>query len=111
MISVCLLYVISNNCHKVVLSTVPDIYHLKKIHGVVLSILDNKVLTQLICKTAEVCFKGIRLVLIVNVVLLQVLAEAPLCHKNAFKYMCAFLRQLLEESKYNNLDIKYLGEL
>ncbi|XP_052808997.1 inositol polyphosphate 5-phosphatase OCRL-like isoform X2 [Mya arenaria] len=41
----------------------------------------------------------------------QVMSEVPLCHRNVFKYLCAFLRQLLEESKYNNLDIKYLCPL
>lgn len=41
----------------------------------------------------------------------QVVSTVPDCHRNVFKYLCAFLRQLLEESKYNNLEIRYLAQM
>ncbi|XP_053397394.1 inositol polyphosphate 5-phosphatase OCRL-like [Mercenaria mercenaria] len=41
----------------------------------------------------------------------QVVSKVPDCHRNVFKYLCAFLRQLLEEAKFNNLDIKYLAQM
>ncbi|XP_064617717.1 inositol polyphosphate 5-phosphatase OCRL-like isoform X2 [Liolophura sinensis] len=41
----------------------------------------------------------------------QVLQDIPEHHKNVFKYLCAFLRELLRHSKENGLDEKFLASL
>jgi len=41
----------------------------------------------------------------------QVLATIPVSHRNVFKYICAFLRKLLQHSTSNKLDVKSLGQL
>jgi len=38
-----------------------------------------------------------------------VLASVPTSHRNVFKYICAFLRKLLQHSTNNKLDAKNLG--
>jgi len=46
------------------------------------------------------CFDG---------VFVQVLSSIPTSHRNVFKYICAFLRKLLQHSATNKLDAKSLG--
>ncbi|XP_052241819.1 inositol polyphosphate 5-phosphatase OCRL-like isoform X2 [Dreissena polymorpha] len=41
----------------------------------------------------------------------QAMEKVPFCHRRVFRYLCAFFRQLLEESKFNNLDVKHLAQL
>ncbi|ELT95411.1 hypothetical protein CAPTEDRAFT_130250 [Capitella teleta] len=41
----------------------------------------------------------------------QVLQRLPTSHRNVFKYICAFLRELLKHSASNFLDARFLGEL
>ncbi|XP_060063309.1 inositol polyphosphate 5-phosphatase OCRL-like [Ylistrum balloti] len=39
----------------------------------------------------------------------QVIAQIPECHRNVFRYLCAFLRELLSHSSHNSLDVKLLA--
>ncbi|XP_069133751.1 inositol polyphosphate 5-phosphatase OCRL-like isoform X1 [Argopecten irradians] len=39
----------------------------------------------------------------------QVIAQIPECHRNVFRYLCAFLRELLTHTSDNNLDVKLLA--
>ena len=41
----------------------------------------------------------------------QVIAQLPQCHRNAFTYLAAFLRELLLYSEQNKLDAKTLGKI
>ncbi|XP_071115406.1 type II inositol 1,4,5-trisphosphate 5-phosphatase-like [Haliotis cracherodii] len=41
----------------------------------------------------------------------QALQKIPLSHRNVFKYLCAFLRELLKHSENNNLEAKFLASL
>ena len=38
------------------------------------------------------------------------MSKVPDSHRNVFKYLCLFLRDLLKESKFNKLEIKYVGK-
>ena len=40
----------------------------------------------------------------------QVLSQVPVAHRNVFKYVCAFLRELLSHSTKRGLDTKLLGK-
>lgn len=39
----------------------------------------------------------------------QVIAQIPECHRNVFRYLCAFLRELLSHADQNKLDVKLLA--
>ncbi|XP_056015071.1 inositol polyphosphate 5-phosphatase OCRL-like isoform X2 [Ostrea edulis] len=41
----------------------------------------------------------------------QVISQIPEHHKNLFRYVCAFLRELLNHSQQNNLDINILSSI
>ncbi|KAL4233663.1 hypothetical protein ACF0H5_008345 [Mactra antiquata] len=41
----------------------------------------------------------------------QAMSKVPDCHRNVFKYLCNFLRELLGEGKRNNLEIRYLAQM
>ncbi|XP_061195086.1 inositol polyphosphate 5-phosphatase OCRL-like [Saccostrea echinata] len=41
----------------------------------------------------------------------QVISQIPEHHKNLFRYLCAFLRELLNHSQHNNLDINILSSI
>lgn len=40
----------------------------------------------------------------------QILSTLPVCHKNVFEYLMAFLRELLKNSGKNHLDVNILGK-
>lgn len=40
----------------------------------------------------------------------QVISMLPLCHRNVFNYLAAFLRELLKNSASNRLDVNILGK-
>ncbi|XP_005098372.1 inositol polyphosphate 5-phosphatase OCRL isoform X2 [Aplysia californica] len=41
----------------------------------------------------------------------QLVSRLPDCHKNVFLYVCAFLRELLQNGEQNGLDIKFLSTI
>ena len=41
---------------------------------------------------------------------MQVLKQIPKSHRNVFKYLCAFIRELLLHNDENKLDAKTLGK-
>ena len=47
---------------------------------------------------------------IVMFFLFQVLSQIPVAHRNVFKYICAFLRELLSHSDRKATDIKVIGK-
>lgn len=40
----------------------------------------------------------------------QIISDLPVCHKNVFAYLMAFLRELLKNSGKNHLDVNILGK-
>ncbi|XP_052089119.1 inositol polyphosphate 5-phosphatase OCRL-like [Mytilus californianus] len=41
----------------------------------------------------------------------QIIMQIPEYHRNVFRYLCSFLKELLSKSQNNNLDIKFLASL
>ncbi|KAI1231260.1 hypothetical protein IHE44_0008200, partial [Lamprotornis superbus] len=41
----------------------------------------------------------------------QIISELPVCHKNVFRYLMAFLRELLKNSGKNHLDVNILASV
>lgn len=40
----------------------------------------------------------------------QVISQLPRCHRNVFRYLMAFLRELLKFSEYNNVSANMIGK-
>lgn len=40
----------------------------------------------------------------------QVISQLPRCHRNVFRYLMAFLRELLKFSEYNSVNSNMIGK-